>query len=70
MAGAEEDLSDEMETNHDMNEEDAMSDDSACSEDDKGRRCRRRETNRGVASKDHGESLPVRQPHSSDRLLA
>uniref|UniRef100_A0A131YJD3 Rna binding protein sart3 rrm superfamily n=1 Tax=Rhipicephalus appendiculatus TaxID=34631 RepID=A0A131YJD3_RHIAP len=35
MAGAEEDLSDEMETNHDMNEEDAMSDDSACSEDDK-----------------------------------
>ncbi|KAH7959395.1 hypothetical protein HPB49_010803 [Dermacentor silvarum] len=35
MAGAENDLSEEMETNHDKNEEDAMSDDSSCEEDDK-----------------------------------
>nr|XP_050029161.1 squamous cell carcinoma antigen recognized by T-cells 3-like isoform X1 [Dermacentor andersoni] len=34
MAGAENDLSEEMETNHDKNEEDAMSDDSSCAEDD------------------------------------
>ncbi|KAL3243780.1 hypothetical protein MRX96_019730 [Rhipicephalus microplus] len=35
MAGAEEDLSDEMETNHDMNEDDVISDGSSCSDDDK-----------------------------------